>query len=73
MKLSHGRRRTLRDIGQGLTASDPHLAESFLWFNAQADGLKMPAREKIKIWPLRLLSRLRRRGDLQGPVRARAS
>jgi hypothetical protein len=73
MKLSHGRRRALHEIRQELTASDPDLAESFIWFNAQADGLAMPAIEKIRIWPLRLLSRLRRRGDLHRLVRARAS
>jgi hypothetical protein len=51
------RRRALREIEQNLAASDPHLNELLLWFTAQARGEKIPATEKVRRWPVRLLTR----------------
>jgi hypothetical protein len=61
------RRRALRGIKRDLAASDPRLDELFLLFAGLARGAKIPAAEKIRTTPLRLLARLGPQADRHRP------
>ena len=50
---------------------DPCLHALFFWFTQESEGEKMPGTERIRIKPLRLLGRLRRRPDLHRVTRTR--
>ena len=63
MNLRLTRRRALRDIERDLAACDPRLDELFWLFTRLARGAKIPAAEKIRTAPLRLLTRLGPRAD----------
>jgi hypothetical protein len=59
--VRRGRRRVLLRIEQDLATSDPHLMALFRTFTLLARDERMPRAERIAAWPLRMLSRLRRR------------
>jgi hypothetical protein len=61
------RRRALRGIERDLAASDPRLDELFLLFAGLARVAKIPAVEKIRTTPLRLLARLGPQADRHRP------
>lgn len=63
MNLRLTRRRALREIERDPANSDPRLDDLFLLFTGLARGAKMPAAEKIKTTPLRLLARLGPQAD----------
>lgn len=63
MNRRQTRKRALRDIERDLAACDPRLDELFWLFTRLARGAKIPAAEKIRTAPLRLLARLGPQAD----------
>jgi len=71
MTLLASRERTrqiLRGIHTDLARSDPQLAGLFAMFTLLTRGEKLPAAEKLKAGPGRMLARLRRAIGLDRPV-----
>ena len=61
-------RRILRGIETELARSDPRLAGLFTMFARLTRDEQLPAAEKLKAGPARMLARLRRAIDLDRPL-----